>query len=114
MSSESRKTGKWKFLIGGSLGILRLAAGGIFLYAVTVPRIFEKDGYIFFFYSNDHAPIHVHVRKGDGEAVFVIENGVFLRESEGLKVSELARAEFIAEENKEIILQKWHDYFTQA
>jgi hypothetical protein len=75
-----------------------------------VPRIFEKDGYLFFFHSNDHTPIHVHVRKGDGEAVFVIENDVSLRESEGLKVAELTRAETIAEENKELILQKWHDY----
>jgi len=79
-----------------------------------VPRIFEKDGYLFFFYSNDHTPIHVHVRKGDGEAVFVIEDGVFLRESEGLKIAELTRAESIAEENKELILQKWHDYFNRA
>jgi len=54
------------------------------------------------------------VRKGDGEAVFVIEDGVFLLESEGLNVAELTRAESIAEENKELILQKWHDYFNRA
>ena len=79
-----------------------------------MPRIFEKEGYLFFFYSNDHVPVHVHVRKGHGEAVFVVEDGVFLRESEGLKVAELARAESLAEENKELILQKWHDYFNHV
>lgn len=78
-----------------------------------VSNTFERKGYAFR-YSNDHVPVHVHVRKGDGEAVFVIDNSVFLRESEGLKVAELARAESIAEENKELILQKWHDYFNHA
>jgi len=46
-----------------------------------MPNIFEKDGYRFFFYSNDHRPIHVHVRRGGGEAVFNVEEGVELRES---------------------------------
>jgi hypothetical protein len=35
-----------------------------------VPTIFTEDGFRFFFYSNDHEPVHVHVRKGDADAVF--------------------------------------------
>jgi hypothetical protein len=73
-------------------------------YLSSVPRIFEKDGYIFFFDSNDHEPIHVHVRKGNGEAVF-------LRESEGLKVAELAKAESLAEANRQLIVRSWHEHF---
>lgn len=57
-----------------------------------MPTIFEQDGYRFFFYSNDHEPVHVHVRRGGGEAVFSVEDEVALRESSGLKVKELARA----------------------
>jgi hypothetical protein len=76
-----------------------------------VPRIFEKDGYLFFFYSNDHEPIDVHVRKGNGEAVFLVEDEVFLRESEGLKVAELAKAESLAEANRELIIRSWHEHF---
>jgi hypothetical protein len=38
-----------------------------------MPTVFEKDGYRFFFYSNDHRPIHVHVRYGGGEASFDVE-----------------------------------------
>jgi hypothetical protein len=41
-----------------------------------MPRIFEKDGYQFFFYSNEHGPIHVYVRYGAGEAVFTMEPGI--------------------------------------
>jgi hypothetical protein len=81
---------------------------------VPVPKIFEKDGYQFFFYSNEHRPIHVHVRRGGGEAVFeVVENGVVLRESQGLKVRELSKAEALAEENRELIIQKWHEHLNR-
>ncbi len=75
-----------------------------------MPRVFEKDGYLFFFYSNEHLPIHVHVRYGDGEAVFNIQNGVELRESIGLKVKELAKAEKLAEAHRELIIEKWNEH----
>jgi hypothetical protein len=80
---------------------------------VPVPKIFEKDGYQFFFYSNEHRPIHVHVRRGGGEAVFEVENGVVLRESQGLKVRELSKAEALAEENRELIIRKWHEHLNR-
>ncbi len=76
-----------------------------------MPTVFTKDGFRFFFYSNDHTPIHVHVRKGDGEAVFEVEGEVVLRESVGLKTKELGVAELLASENKELIIAKWHEYF---
>ena len=75
-----------------------------------MPTVFEKDGFRFFFYSNDHSPIHVHVRKGDGEAVFNVEGEVALRESQGLKLKELSRAQELAEENRAIIIEKWHEH----
>ncbi len=76
-----------------------------------MPTVFTKDGFRFFFYSNDHTPIHVHVRKGNGEAVFEVEGTVILRESVGLKTKELSKAEDLADENIELIIQKWHEYF---
>ena len=75
-----------------------------------MPKIFEKDGYRFFFYSNEHRPIHVHVRYGNGEAVFDVEPIVQLRESIGLKVRELSRAQELAEGHRQIIIQKWHEH----
>lgn len=80
-----------------------------------MPRIFEQDGYRFFFYSNDHLPVHVHVRYGGGEAVFNVADAVELRESHGLRVKELSRAQELAEQNRTeqhrtLILQKWHEH----
>ncbi|MDX6765453.1 MAG: DUF4160 domain-containing protein [Candidatus Methylacidiphilales bacterium] len=78
-----------------------------------MPLIFEQDGYRFFFYSNDHLPIHVHVRYGGGEAVFVLEDQIALRESIGLKVKELSKAQELAESHKEDILKKWNEHITR-
>ena len=75
-----------------------------------MPKIFEQDGYRFFFYSNEHRPIHVHVRYGSGEAVFDVEDGVELRESLGLKMQELARAQELAETHRQLIIDKWHEH----
>ncbi|MCX6996089.1 MAG: DUF4160 domain-containing protein, partial [Kiritimatiellaeota bacterium] len=66
-----------------------------------MPKVFDKDGFSFFFYSNEHRPIHVHVRHGDGEAVFDVEAGIDLRESQNMKMSELAKAQQLAVENRQ-------------
>jgi len=76
-----------------------------------MPTVFVKDGFRFFFYSNDHTPIHVHVRKGEGEAVFEVEGEVVLRESVGFKIKELAQAEDLAVTHRDLIVEKWHEYF---
>jgi len=75
------------------------------------PPFFSKDGFRFFFYSNDHKPVHVHVRYQDGEAVFDVESGVELRESYGLKLKDLSKAEELATEHRALIISKWHEYF---
>ena len=75
-----------------------------------MPTVFTQEGFRFFFYSNDHEPIHVHVRKGDGEAVFELATGVELRESVGLKVRELKRAQELAEDHRDAILAAWHEH----
>jgi hypothetical protein len=38
-----------------------------------MPEIFRVFGFRFLFYSNDHLPIHIHVRNGDGEAKFSVK-----------------------------------------
>lgn len=76
-----------------------------------MPTVFTQDGYRFFFYSNDHTPIHVHVQYGGGEAVFEVEGEVVLRESVGLKTKELSRAEDLAIQKQELIIRKWHEHF---
>lgn len=76
-----------------------------------MPCALNKDGYNFFFYSNEHEPIHVHVRNGNGKAKFDVTNEVQLLESRGMKIQELRKAQELAEENVETIRSKWHEFF---
>ena len=76
-----------------------------------MPTLFIIEGFRLFFYSNDHAPIHVHVQYGGGEAVFEIGAEVTLRESAGMKVQELKRAEEIVVSRRTVIEEKWHEIF---
>jgi Domain of unknown function (DUF4160) len=74
-----------------------------------MPTLFIIFGLKFHFYSNEHLPIHVHVRNSDGEAKFEVEN-VNLISNKGLKNKDLSLAAAIIEENKEIIIAKWIEY----
>lgn len=76
-----------------------------------MPSVLNKDGYNFFFFSNEHEPIHVHVKSGAGKAKFDVSADVQLLESKGLKIQELRKAQDIAEEYAETIRRKWHEFF---
>lgn len=77
-----------------------------------MPTLFILLGFRFFFWSNDHEPIHVHVAKGDSEAKYNVEN-IELLDNFGFKRNELRMIEAIIEENKEIIIERWHEYFSK-
>lgn len=74
-----------------------------------MPTLFVIFGLRFHFYSNEHLPIHVHVRNSDGEARFEVDP-VKLTSNKGIKKKDISLAESIIEENKEIIIAKWHEY----
>lgn len=42
-------------------------------YYCVMPKIFEYFGFVFYFYSNEHDPIHVHVAYGEFENIFVMK-----------------------------------------
>ncbi|MEW6609327.1 MAG: DUF4160 domain-containing protein [bacterium] len=66
--------------------------------------------YKFFFYSNEHLPVYVHVRHGNGEAVFNVEEVIELRESQHMKMNELRKAQNLAKKNQNLILEKWYEH----
>ena len=73
-----------------------------------MPKIFEQDGYKFFFYSNECSRA-LPRRRGS----FEIERTVELQESQRLKVRELAKAEELATEHRELIIQRWNERFNR-
>ena len=72
-------------------------------------------GMRFFFYSREHEPIHVHVQNADGKAKFdVLPEGIVLVENKGIKIKDIKAAEMVLEENKELAIEKWNEYFGKS
>jgi len=76
-----------------------------------MPELFRIFGIRFFFYSNEHRPIHVHVKNADGDAVFEVSPPRLIKNN-GLSSKDIALAESVIEENRDVIEQKWKEYFS--
>jgi len=74
-----------------------------------MPKIFEYFGFIFYFYSNEHEPIHVHVLHGDKESVFdlIMMNG----ELAEIRIREKRGAESLSEKDKRTAEAFIHKYY---
>lgn len=75
-----------------------------------MPELFRLFGIRFFFFSNEHLPVHVHIENADGDAKFEIDP-VKLVQNNGVKNKDLRLAESIIEENRDIIRKRWEEYF---
>lgn len=85
-----------------------------------MPKIFEYFGFIFYFYSNEHEPIHVHVQHGGKESIFelIMMDGklveIRVREKQGMQPlsgkEKSTASEFIEKYHKNII-EKWVKFF---
>ncbi len=84
------------------------------MYYGNVPKIFEWNGYKFFFFSNEGFPLepcHIHVRKGGNVAKYWVGPEIELVSSYGFSSKELTLVEKCIRERKEEIRSKWDEYF---
>ena len=75
-----------------------------------MPTIFEIFGLRFFFFSDEHEPVHVHVIKGDDDAKIQILPDIVLVYNHGLKAKDLKRALLLAEMYRDDIINLWNQY----
>lgn len=79
-----------------------------------MPEIFRQHGFLFYFFSREHEPIHVHVRGNGGIAKFVYtEKGFELLEYANIKQNDLKKISEAIDENEDIIVKRWDEYFNQ-
>nr|WP_295931158.1 DUF4160 domain-containing protein [uncultured Dyadobacter sp.] len=85
-----------------------------------MPKILEYFGMVFYFYSNEHLPIHIHVSYGDYESIFeiVFDNGLLIsvenRKSAGkepLPLPQQREANKVVEAYAQKIVDSWTDFF---
>lgn len=77
-----------------------------------MPEIFRFYGFSFFFYSREHEPLHIHVEGKGGMAKFDWNGVAFeLSEMHDIKASDLRKIEEVIDENADIIIRRWEEYF---
>ena len=76
-----------------------------------MPTVLTLLGMKFYYWSREHEPIHVHVKKGGAEARFTIEPDVELTDNMGFKPHELAIAEEVIKDNREYMIEHWKLFF---
>src|ERR1700733_361170 len=105
----------------GYLAIIVLGYTDKFL-SLLMPKVYEYFGLIFFFYANEHLPIHVHVSFGDLESKIELEyeNGILkgvavvkIKGRRSLPASELKDAVKFVRKYHENIVVKWTDFFVK-
>jgi hypothetical protein len=75
-----------------------------------MPTILEIFGLRFFFYANEHLPIHVHLQNGDGTAKITLQPEISLIENNGIKPKDIKRAMSIVEQYRDEFIEKWKQF----
>jgi hypothetical protein len=76
-----------------------------------MPTVLRIGPYRFFFYAGDRdEPPHVHVERGEAIAKFWL-GPVRLQRSKGFARGEVHRIQKLVEENEELLLRSWNEFF---
>lgn len=76
-----------------------------------MPTVLVINGYRFFFYMNEHEPIHIHVSKAGKEARFVLVPEIDLTYCRGLKKGEIREIIDIIEKHYDTFIDAWKNTF---
>ncbi len=75
-----------------------------------MPTLFIIFGLRFYFYSDEHLPMHVHIENGDGKAKVSIEPEIEVLSNNGIKPKDIKKALTIIETYKDDIIEKWNEF----
>jgi hypothetical protein len=76
-----------------------------------MPTVLRIGPYRFYFYSHEpNEPPHIHIDRDNSTAKFWLKE-VRLASNIGFGAKELRKLHTIVQENQEILLEAWHEYF---
>jgi ABC-type ATPase with predicted acetyltransferase domain len=75
-----------------------------------MPTLLNLFGLRFFFYSDEHLPMHVHIQNSDGKAKIIIGPTVEVEENNGIKPHDIRRALEITRMYQEEFIKAWEEY----
>ncbi|MBR4842278.1 MAG: DUF4160 domain-containing protein [Bacteroidaceae bacterium] len=77
-----------------------------------MPTIMYLFGLRFYFYSEEHLPIHVHVQNGDGKAKIDVET-LEVVENKGIKPADLKKAVDAVRSYQADFKKAWREHFDE-
>jgi len=79
-----------------------------------MPTILRLFGFVFFFYSHEHEPPHIHVEGKGGYAKYEWNGTTFvLKEVVNVKKADIKNISGVIDDNADLILQSWNNYFSK-
>ena len=77
-----------------------------------MPTVFRIDGFRFFFFSDEHTPMHIHVEKADGYMRIELET-LKVTQRQNLTNSDERKAIAIVKEHHDQFIGAWNEYFNR-
>ena len=77
-----------------------------------MPTVLRVDGFRFFFFSDEHLPLHIHVEKAECYLRVELENLTFT-DNYGFSSKEVQRIVAIVRANQIDLIGAWNEYFNQ-
>ncbi|MFA7569703.1 MAG: DUF4160 domain-containing protein [Sulfurimonadaceae bacterium] len=75
-----------------------------------MPTVLRVDGFRFFFFSDEHLPLHIHVEKGDGYMRVELETFKITKRYKISKNDE-KKILIIIQQHQEKLIGAWNEYF---
>jgi len=77
-----------------------------------MPTVLRIGGYRFFFFSDEHLPMHIHIEKADSYVRIEIET-LKVTDSYNISHKEVKKLKRFVEENREVLKGAWNAYFKE-
>lgn len=75
-----------------------------------MPVVLRVGEFVFFFFSRDHEPAHVHCANGDGVAIIRIATAETVRKEGRMRENDARRAEALVAEHRDVLQAAWDDF----
>jgi hypothetical protein len=75
-----------------------------------MPTLLNIFGLRFYFYSDEHEPVHVHIENSDGKAKINLLPITEVVENRNIKAKDIKKALAIIDLYKEEFISEWNEY----
>jgi len=75
-----------------------------------MPTLLNIFGLRFYFYSDEHTPVHVHIENSDGKAKINLVPTIEIVENKNIKPKDMKKALSVIELYKEEFVKAWNEY----